>query len=331
MKSSALRCKLAAFMKAIVQKAYGDVDVYSLAEVPSPVPAADEVLIKVRAASLHADVWHVMTGLPRVLRIMGSGLARPRQPIPGTDVSGVIVATGESVTRFKVGDEIFGETLRGGLQWMNGGAFAQYVACPVTALALKPTGVTFESAAAVPTSALIALNNLRDIGRLTAGQHVLINGAGGGVGSQAVQLARALGAEVTAVDSGQKQDLLHGLGANHVIDFEQVDFTKGNVRYDLIFDIPGNHPYKICKRVLKPSGVYVLVGHDRYDHKMKRGWLGLIPHMVGMMMRARFDRHLPRGITMPDRTESMELLRRFLEAGQLTPPWGGEEGPEKLT
>jgi NADPH:quinone reductase-like Zn-dependent oxidoreductase len=163
------------------------------------------------------------------------------------------------------------------------------------------------------------LSNLRDVGRLKQGQHVLINGAGGGVGTQALQLAKALGAEVTAVDNGQKQELLRALGADHVIDFGLVDFTEGDVRYDLIFDIPGNHPYKICKRVLKPSGMYVLIGHDRYDQGMNRRRLGLIPHMMAMMLRAQFDKQLPRGFSTIDRTQAMELIRRFLEAGQLTP------------
>ncbi len=305
-------------MKAIVQNGYGSADVLKLQEIEKPTVADDEVLVRVRAASVHPDVWHVVTGLPYVLRLMGAGLRRPKNPVPGTDVAGVVESVGKGVTRFRPGDEVFGETLRG-QQWQNGGAFAEYAAAPEFALALKPGNVTFEQAAAVPTSALIALFNLRSEGSIQAGQKVLINGAAGGVGSIAVQLAKAFGAEVTGVDCTEKLGLLRALGADHVIDYTQVDFTRGDERYDLIFDIPGNHSLSECRRALTPKGTYVLIGHDNYGHGMHR-WLGLLPRMFRLMAMSPFVRQLPRvRFSMPDKRESMALLKELLETGKLTP------------
>ena len=227
-------------MKAIVQDTYGSPDVLELRDIDRPVVEDDEVLVRVRAASVHPDVWHVLTGLPYVLRVMGAGLRKPKNPVPGTDLAGVIESVGKNVTRFGPGDEVFGETLKG-MQWINGGAYAEYATAPEDALALKPANVTFEQAAAVPTSALIALPSLRAGGEIQAGQRVLVNGAGGGVGAIAVQLAKAFGADVTGVDCTSKLDMVRSIGADQVIDYTQEDFTRRGERYDLIFDIPGNH------------------------------------------------------------------------------------------
>ena len=240
-------------MKAIVQDAYGSPDVLKLQEIDKPVAEDDEVLVRVRAASVHPDVWHVLTGLPYVLRLMGAGLRKPRNPVPGTDVAGLVESVGRNVTRFRSGDEVFGETLKG-MQWINGGAYAEYATAPESALALKPANVTFEQAAAVPTSALIALPSLRAGGEIQAGQKVLVNGAGGGVGSVAVQLAKAFGADVTGVDSASKLDMVRSIGADQVIDYTQEDFTRRGERYDLIFDIPGNYSLSDCRRALTPGG-----------------------------------------------------------------------------
>ena len=239
-------------MKAIVQHRYGSVDDLALSEVPRPEPAADEVLVRVRAASVHPDVWHVVAGRPAVLRLMGSGVRRPRERVPGTDVAGVVESVGSAVTRFEPGDEVFGETIRG-VQWRNGGAFAEYATAPEEGLALKPSGVSFEEAAAVPTVGLIALNNLPRR-RVPSGSRVLVNGAAGGVGAIAVQLAKSYGAEVTGVDHASKLALVRSLGADRVIDYTSEDFTRAGEQWDLIFDVPGNHSFKAIRRALDPRG-----------------------------------------------------------------------------
>jgi NADPH:quinone reductase-like Zn-dependent oxidoreductase len=227
-------------MRAVVQDRYGPVDeVLHLREVPVPEIAASEVLVRVRAASVHADVWQGVTGRPYLLRLMGSGVRRPKCRIPGTDLAGQVKAVGPSVTRFRVGDEVFGESHQGS-QWRNGGTFADFVAVPEEILELKPASVTFEQAATLPTAGTIAVHNLRYGERLRAGQEVLINGAAGGVGSIAVQLAKAAGARVTAVDAAHKLELLRSLGADHVVDYTREDFTRSGRRYDLIFDVASN-------------------------------------------------------------------------------------------
>ena len=249
-------------VKAMVQEKYGSpVDVLELRDIYKPVLEDDEVLVRVHASSVHPDVWHVVMGLPYVLRLMGAGLLKPKNGVPGTDVAGRVESVGKSVTQFQQGDEVFGETIKG-YQWANGGAYAEYVSVPEDSLALKPANITFEQAAAVPTSGLITLQNLPNEGRLQSGQRVLVNGAGGGVGALAVQIAKAYGAEVTGVDSTKKLEMVRSLGADRVIDYTQEDFTQGGERYDLIFDIPGNHPFSDCRRVLTPEGTYVLIGHE---------------------------------------------------------------------
>jgi NADPH:quinone reductase-like Zn-dependent oxidoreductase len=304
-------------MKAIVQDRYGPPEVLALREIDLPAIKDDEVLVRVRAASVHPDVWHVVTGRPFVLRLMGAGLVRPRTRVPGTDMAGLVESVGSSVTRFRPGDEVFGETLRGH-QWRNGGAFAEYVSAPESALAAKPGNVTFEQAAAVPTSGLIALLNLPD-GRLKKARRVLVNGAGGGVGSVAVQLARAYGATVTGVDGPAKLDLVRSLGADRVIDYTREDFTRGDERYDLIVDIPGNHPFPACRRVLTPDGTYVLIGHDHYGNAGRR-WLGSLPRFLGLAVRSLFTSQLPGlSFAVPAKQDQIAVLSGLLEAGKLTP------------
>jgi len=307
-------------MKAIIQNRYGSAGDLRLTEVDRPTPKDDEVLIRVHATSVHADVWHVVTGLPHVLRLMGAGLRRPKNRTPGTDLAGVVESCGKAVTRFSPGDEVFGETIRG-MQWVHGGAFAEYATAPEAALAIKPPNASFEEAAAIPTAGVIALFNLR-MGGLRAGIRVLVNGAGGGVGTIAIQIAKAAGAHVTAVDRADKLPMLRALGAAEVIDYAKEDFTKGPARYDLLLDIPGNHSLSTCRRALTPDGKYVLVGHDNYGRGMHRV-LGLIPRMFKLMFLAIFIRHLPRpNFAMPDQRALMEVLRGLLASGELKPHIG---------
>ena len=265
-------------MRAILQDRYGTADDLRVGEVERPSPAAGEVLVRVRAASVHPDVWHVVAGRPYVLRLMGAGLRRPARRVPGTDLAGVVEAVGRDVTRFRPGDEVFGETLPS-MAWRNGGAWAEYATAPEAALAVKPAGVSFEAAAAVPAAGYIALHNL-PADRTGPGCRVLVNGAGGGVGAIVVQLAKAGGAHVTGVDHTAKLNLLARLGADDVVDFTRTDVTREPQRYDLVVDIPGNHPYAAVRRILAPGGVYVLIGHDDFGRGGRR-WLGSIPRFGG--------------------------------------------------
>lgn len=304
-------------MRAVVQDSYGTVDLLEVRDVDTPVVGDDEVLVRVRAASVHPDVWHVVSGRPRVLRLMGSGLRRPKYLVPGTDVAGQVEAVGQNVTRFQPEDEVFGETVTG-YQWHNGGAYAEYVSVAQDALAIKPGNITFEQAAAVPTSGLIALHNLRQ-GRLQPGQRVLVNGAGGGVGAFALQLAKAQGATVTGVDTTEKLDMIRSLGADHVIDYTQEDFTRADQRYHLIFDVPGNRPFRECRRALTPDGSYVLIGHDGFGDAAGP-WLGSLPRVLGLVAMSPFFSQLPPiDFKLPPKKDSMDVLKRHLEAGELTP------------
>jgi NADPH:quinone reductase-like Zn-dependent oxidoreductase len=213
---------------------------------------------------------------------------------------------------------VFGETI-GDHQWTNGGAYAEYVSVEQDLLALKPHNITFEQAASVPTSGFIALLNLRCGSLLRQGQKVLVNGAGGGVGALALQLAKAHGAHVTAVDSTSKLNMLRSLGADEIIDYTREDFTQRGVRYDFIFDVPGNHPFSACRRALNPSGKYVLVGHERFGASGKRVF-GFIPYFFKLVFLSLFVKQLRLGrSSMPSKQEAMTVLRELLEAGKITP------------
>jgi len=304
-------------MKAILQDRYGSSDSLRIGEVPAPEPRENEVLVRVRAASLHPDVWHMVAGRPYILRL-GTGLLRPKQPIPGTDMAGVVEATGPGVTRFRAGDPVFGET-RAASWWMNGAAFAELVAVPEACLAPKPDNLTFEEAASVPASGFITLLNLPDADWFRERRDVLINGAGGGVGTLALQIVKARGARVSAVDTTNKLSLLRSLGADRVIDYTQEDFTQGDHRYDLIFDVPGDRPLSTFKPVLTENGRYVPIGHERYGQS-GRALFGLIPHFLYLMLRARFDKNLGSGKrSAPTKQETMTVFHDLLATGQLTP------------
>jgi NADPH:quinone reductase-like Zn-dependent oxidoreductase len=248
-------------MKAVIQDKYGSADeVLRVGDIDRPVPSDDEVLVRVRAASMHPDVWHVVAGFPYLLRLMGNGVRKPKKIVPGSDLAGLVESVGKNVTRFKVGDAVFGESVKFG--WHNGGAYAEYAAVPQTLLALKPGNVTFEQAAAVPTAGYIALSNLGAAGNL-AGQNVLINGAGGCMGPLALQIAKANGARVTAVDCAAKLPMLRSLGADHVIDYAKEDVLKSGERFDFILDVFSNLWFDVCAPALTATGVYQPIGRSR--------------------------------------------------------------------
>ncbi len=255
-------------MTALVQPAYGLPDVLQVAEVAVPALRDDGVLVRVVASSLNKGDWHLLTGTPYLVRLMGYGVQKPTRPIPGMAVAGRVESVGAKVTAFKPGDEVFGEINRGG--------FAEYVCVGEKELARKPAGVSFEDAATIPVAGTTALQGLRDAGKLQRGQSVLIHGASGGVGSFAVQLAKSLGAEVTAVCSAANVDFVRSLGADHVIDYKTEDFAVGGRRYDVIFDLIGDHPLAALRGALTEKGRLVACAGGAENN-----WFG---PMFGMLM-----------------------------------------------
>ena len=242
-------------MKAIVYYEYGTPEVLQLKEVVTPTPKDNEVLIKVHATSVNSWDWDLLNGKPFIVRLVGGGISKPKINILGCDVAGTVDAIGKEVTKFKIGDEVFGD-LSGG----NWGGFAEYVCAQEKELIIKPSGISFEQAASLPQAAVMALQGIRDHGKVKPGQKVLINGAGGGIGSFAIQMAKELGADITGVDSAQKFDFMKSLGTNHVIDYKQEDFTKNGQQYDLILDVVGHHSIYDYKRALTSTGMYRMIG-----------------------------------------------------------------------
>lgn len=302
-------------MRAVVQHAYGEPSrVLEVVDAPIPEPGPDDVLVRVHAASVHPDVWHVVHGLPRVLRVMGAGLMRPRVRIPGTDVAGVVVRTGTDVTRVAFGDAVYGETVRGH-QWKNGGAFAEFVAAPEAALFVIPNGFDFAEAAAIPTSAYIASLNIAHL--VEPDMRVLVNGAAGGVGMFCLQIAKALGAEVTGVDVGTKAPIMRRLGADHVVDFTVEDFTEDEEGYDLIVDIPGNRSFDDLSRVLRPGAGYVLIGHEGFTTSRHRLVGATIPRMLRLVTRRPFGRSSAAPRSKGDRPDHRELTHRLVSDGSV--------------
>lgn len=243
-------------MKAVVYTKYGPPDVLELIEVEKPTPRDNEVLIKIHAASVNAADWEILRADPLYVRLVGFGLLKPKIRILGSDIAGRVEAVGRNVKQFQPGDDVFGDIFRCGL-----GAFAEYVCVPENAsLVVKPAGMTFEEAAAVPQAAVLALQGLRDKRQIEPGQKVLINGAGGGAGTFAVQIAKTFGAEVTGVDSAEKLDVMRSIGADRVIDYTQEDFTQNGQLYDLILDVAAHRSIFDYERALGPKGIYVMVG-----------------------------------------------------------------------
>ena len=291
-------------MKVIVQTKYGSPDVLKLSEVTKPTPKDNEVLIKVHAASVNAGDWHLMRADPFLIRLM-YGLTKPKHPTLGSDVAGIVEAVGKNVIQFKPRDGVFGDISTSGL-----GAFAEYVAVPETTLVLKPDNLTFEQVAAVPVAAVTALQGLRDHGKIQPGQKVLINGASGGVGTFAVQLAKAFGADVTGVCSASKMDLVRSLGADHVIDYTQEDFTQNGQPYDLILGVGGFHPLAAYKRTLSSGGRFVMTGGE--TKQMFQTML------LGPWMSMRGNKKLMNYLAKPNQKD-LRFIKELLESGKLTP------------
>jgi len=290
-------------VKAIVYQSYGPPDVLRHEEIPKPSPTDDEVLIKVRAASLNPADWHLMRGTPRILR-MQAGLRKPKLTRLGIDVAGEVEAAGSKVSRFKPGDAVFGSCH---------GAFAEYACASESKLAMKPANATFEQAASVPVAAYTALQGLRDKAHLQPGHKVLINGAAGGVGTFTVQIAKWLGADVTAVCSTRNIDMVRSLGADRVIDYTQQDFTRELQRYDAIFDCVGNHSLAACKCLLSPRGTYIMVGAPSGE------WISPVPRLLAMVVWSRFVTQNMTGILAKGSLEDLQTMRELMESGKVTP------------
>lgn len=291
-------------MKAIVYTHYGAPEVLRYQDAPQPVPNADSLLVEVHAAAVNAGDWHLLRGTPHLVRL-SSGLRRPKNPILGSDVAGRVVRVGANVTQFQPGDAVMGETSSAGF-----GAFAEYVAAPATAFVQKPVQLTFAQAAAVPQAALTALQSLRDAGQLQAGEHVLINGASGGVGTFAVQIARALGAKVTAVCSTRNVELVRALGAERVIDYTVEDYSEPGRRYDLILDIVANRPLGKLRQIMAPRGRYVCVGGAGYTFLKVMALAPLLSKKDGQ----RFAMFI-----QSSSQDDLRFLCQLIEAGSLVP------------
>jgi NADPH:quinone reductase-like Zn-dependent oxidoreductase len=290
-------------VKAILRRNYGSPDVLSCEEIGKPAPGDDEVLIAVRAASVNPLDWHSMRGTPYVFRI-SLGVRAPKDARTGVDVAGQVEAIGRRVTRFTPGDEVFGACP---------GAFAEYACASESMLVTKPPQVTFEQAAAVPVAAFTALRGLRDKGRIQPGQKVLINGAAGGVGTFAVQIAKAMGAEVSGVCSTRNLELVRSIGADHVIDYTRGNFTRCPPRYDLMLDCIGNHPLAACRQVLVRKGVYVAIG-------ARTGrWIAPLPRFLFMFALSRLVSQTLVVSMAKLNTKDLSVLGGFLATGQVTP------------
>lgn len=288
-------------MKAVIFTQYGSAEGLRLAELPKPIPKADEVLVRMRASSINSWDWEALNGTPFVNRMM-LGLLRPKpeKQVLGADVAGTVEAVGRSSSRFRPGDEVFGDL------WDRFGAFAEYVCTPETSLEIKPANVTFEQAAAVPQAGVLALQGLRKGGEFERGHKVLINGAGGGVGTFAIQLAKLRGAEVTGVDAPHKLDLIRSLGADHVIDYHEQDFTKTGNRYDLIVDCQNVRSMRDNKRALNPGGTFAMIGGTRIVPLLLMSWWSSLTN-EGRKYR----------LVMDGPNKGLTYLKDLIEAGDL--------------
>jgi NADPH:quinone reductase-like Zn-dependent oxidoreductase len=295
-------------MKAIVYHNFGSPDVLRLEEIEKPVPNDNQILIRVRAASVNPLDWHYMEGMPYIARILEFGLLKPKETRLGVDYAGTVEAVGRNVTQFKPGDDVFGGRT---------GAFAEYV-CVLAdrAVVMKPAKLTFEQAATVPVAAITALQGLRDKGKIEPGQKVLINGASGGVGTFAVQIAKVLGADVTGVCSTRNVDMVRSIGADHVIDYTKEDFTKSGKRYDLILDNVGNHSLLACRRVLNPKGKYVLIGGGGLNDDQ---WSGPLVRLIKGLILSPFVTQEMGMMLAQQNQKDLNILSDLLQAGKVTP------------
>ncbi len=292
-------------MKAIVNSKYGSPDILELKEVAKPSPNKDEVLIKSHAASANAGDWHILRGSPFLMRLMGFGLFKPKYTILGTDVAGTIEAVGENVTQFKVGDEVFGDLSLNGY-----GGYAEFVCTRESSIALKPRNCSFEEAASIPTAAVTALQGLRDHGKIAAGQKVLINGASGGIGTFAVQIAKAFDTEVTAVCSSRNLEMVRSIGADHVVDYTKENFTKSGKQYDLILAANGYHPISDYERALASGGRYVMTGgatKQLFEAMLRGPWIS-----------RRGTKKLGNAMIKPNQKDLI-FLKELVEAGKIKP------------
>jgi NADPH:quinone reductase-like Zn-dependent oxidoreductase len=291
-------------MQAMVQDTYGSAEVMELRNIEKPTIGDQQVLIRVRAAGVNPADWAVMSGLPYIARPV-YGLRKPKNAVRGTDVAGTVEAVGTGVTRFKVGDQVYGS---------SHGSYAEYTAGAEDELALRPANLTFEQAAAVPMAGLVALQAVRDHGKVRAGQKVLINGASGGIGTFAVQIAKALGAEVTAVVSTRNMEMVRSIGADHVIDYTREDFTKGTERYDFILDNVSNHSLSDLRRALTPTGMLVPNGGG-FDHR----WIASGGRLVRGVVLFRFGNQTLGNFLVKMKYEGLVTLTELIEAGKVTP------------
>src|ERR1700730_16560766 len=294
-------------MKAIVYCEYGLANL-KLADVKKPTPNDDQILVKVRAASVNPYDWHFIEGTPKIMRLLGVGLRKPKDTRLGVDFAGTVEAVGKSVTQFKPGDDVFGG---------RGGAFAEYVCRRAEgAVALKPANITFEQAAAVNIAGITALQAIRDKGKVQAGQKVLINGASGGVGTFAVQIAKSFGADVTGVCSTRNVDLVRSLGADHVIDYTKEDFAKGDQRYDVILDNVPNHSLSECRRILNPKGKYVMIGGGGPNDSR---WIGPFGRVIHALLVSPFISQ-KMGMMMADANQKeLTGLADMMQSGKMKP------------
>ncbi|MGD0997740.1 MAG: NAD(P)-dependent alcohol dehydrogenase [Thermoleophilia bacterium] len=297
-------------MKAIVQDSYGLPNVLHLRDIDRPLIGDDDVLVRVHAAGVDSGVWHLTAGLPYLVRLMGLGLRTPKRRVPGMDVAGRVEAVGRNVAHVGPGDEVFGACGPTG-----DGSFAEFASVPAGRLTPKPANITFEQAAAVPVSGVTALQGLRDKGRVLPGQKVLVIGAGGGVGTFAVQLAKAFGAEVTGVCGPTKTDLVRSLGADHVIDYTRENFADGARRYDLILDNAGRRPLSVLRRALAPRGTLVIVGGEGGNP-----WSGGFGRQIlrAPLLSLVVSQTLL-SLTADVRTRDLDVLGRLIEGGKVTP------------
>ena len=294
-------------MKAIAQDRYGDANVLTLQDIDRPKPGAGEVLVQVKAAGADPGVWHMMTGVPYLMRVIGFGFRRPKVPVRGLALAGIVQSAGPGVTRFREGDEVFGTS--------RSGSFAEYATAREDRLAPKPQKLTFEQAAALPVSAVTALQAVRNQAGIKAGQRVLITGAGGGIGTFAVQLAKARGAHVTAVCGPAKADLVRSIGADEVIDYTRKEIDADGARYDVIIDTAGNRPLALLRRALAPRGTLVLAGGDRYDHPVVTG----MNRQLRATILSMFTGQRLRPLLAKENAADLETLAQLAEDGAVTP------------